>query len=151
MSGCGVCRSKGHTHLTLRRPHHGLLQSANRFVNISVTDPRCLSRILICIHPGCRTLDPTTATKEEGGELVVLPFCSHKYNKIENLTINVPLILIVREVIFLRAKHIIGDFEGCSDFRGGQDLFDPHIVLSAVCKSPLIFVWFSTMLSRWKG
>jgi hypothetical protein len=35
------------------------------------------------------------------------------------ITINVPLILIVRDVIFMRAKHIISDFEGF--FEGGQD------------------------------
>jgi hypothetical protein len=44
-----------------------------------------------------------------------------------SLTINVPLILIVREV-FLRAKHIIGDFERAktSLTPNGPERSDPH-------------------------
>ncbi len=37
-----------------------------------------------------------------------------------SLSLDVPLILIAQEVIFLRAKHIMGDFEG---------FFDPKIAL----------------------
>ncbi len=48
------------------------------------------------------------------------------------LTITILMILIVREVIiFMQAKHIIGDLEGF--FEGAQDFFDPLIVLSAAC------------------
>jgi hypothetical protein len=45
------------------------------------------------------------------------------------LTINVPLILKVREIIFFFAgKTYNGAFRGI--FRGGRDLYDPEIVLS---------------------
>jgi hypothetical protein len=39
-----------------------------------------------------------------------------KYETESRITINVPLILIVREVnvFFMQAKHIIGNFEGFS-------------------------------------
>ncbi len=47
-----------------------------------------------------------------------------------NCSINVPLILIVREVIFYAGKTHNRRFRGV--FRGGQDFFDPQIVLSAV-------------------
>ncbi len=33
-------------------------------------------------YPYCQILDPTSKKEEE--KLVVLPFCSHKYHKIEN-------------------------------------------------------------------
>jgi hypothetical protein len=42
---------------------------------------------------------------------------------------NVPLILIVMLFFCMLEKHIIGDIRGV--FRGGQDFFDPQIVLSA--------------------
>ncbi len=40
---------------------------------------------------------------------------------------------------FKRSKHIIGDFEGV--FRGGQDFFDPQIVMSARKSSFFYFQW----------
>ncbi len=47
-------------------------------------DPGCLSRILIFVHPGSRTLDPKTATKEKGGKIVFFTFFScHKYHKLK--------------------------------------------------------------------
>jgi hypothetical protein len=39
----------------------------------SVTDPGCLSRILIFTHPGSRIPDPKTEAKESK-KLVVMPF-----------------------------------------------------------------------------
>jgi hypothetical protein len=84
MAGCGVCRGQGHTHLTLRRPHHGLLQSSNRFVNIRVTDPRCLSRIPDPDLYPSRISDP--GSNKRGGGKFICPifYCRHKYHKIDN-------------------------------------------------------------------
>ncbi len=39
------------------------------------------------------------------------------------LTINAPLILIMRDIIFFAGKLHNGPFQGM--FRGGQDFFDP--------------------------
>jgi hypothetical protein len=40
----------------------------------SVADSGSLPRILIYIHPGSRIPDPTTAPKEKGEKIAVLPF-----------------------------------------------------------------------------
>jgi hypothetical protein len=46
------------------------------------------SRILIFTHPRSRIPDPKTATKERGEKKIdVIPFCSHKFHKIENYLI----------------------------------------------------------------
>jgi hypothetical protein len=45
------------------------------------------------------------------------------------LTINVLLILKVRDIIFLRARHIMGHCKGF--FQWGQDFLDLLIVMSA--------------------
>jgi hypothetical protein len=62
------------------------------------------------------------------------------------LTINVALILKVLEVIFYADKTHNRPFQGV--FRGGQDNFDPKIVLSArrLCKLkiPCAFLLFGT-------
>jgi hypothetical protein len=56
------------------------------FIETSVADPGCLSRILIFTHPGSRIPDPKTATKERGEKkLDVKPFyVAPKFNKIVN-------------------------------------------------------------------
>jgi hypothetical protein len=48
----------------------------------------------------------------------------------ENMTINAPLIMKMRDIIFFAGKLHNGPFQGM--FRGGQDFFDPKIVPSAV-------------------
>jgi hypothetical protein len=60
------------------------LQSAPQ--TSSITDPGCLTRILI-FYPS-RIPDPKTSTKERGEKkFFVIHFCSHKFHKLENYSI----------------------------------------------------------------
>jgi hypothetical protein len=57
-----------------RSKHLSSLLAAQTRLFSSVEDLGCLPRILIFIHPGSRIPDPTTALKEKGKKIAILPF-----------------------------------------------------------------------------